>query len=756
MLAAAVRLSMLLLLWACWSHGASAQSPSWSLVSFCYVTYNTLPSSPFLYWSFATQGTLNVSSSSTGTMVTDARGTRQGYYAGSATSITSIAGVAAVGSYLNNNNVISIANASAPLVGSSVLAFVTSAPAPFATGLRISPQFPAGLSYIALTGAGELDNPPNDGETSVVTALWQTSAAISGLSANYTGCTLSMPSSIVNSASDVSLYNSNGAASQFCVDISGGPGEGTTNGAAWNVLMSGTVQTKGWVGTTASGRSASVVTSLSGTRSFVYQNGTTVTTNLTLAPGSAALAAGNSSLFYASGFANNIIYAGWPQLDSYGWALQSSADITVQALADTRTTVARLSINATGELIETIVAGPNGTLFLDRTGTFLTANGSSNSSSLSDLSAQCVIDYGSVAQYEFCYYIDNSALPSSNPQRGIVFAYGLFVAAGPQPQQGRQALRVQKITGVRYVQAMQNGGTAVVVTQNLKHIKYIDQDISLSQPTDDLVFTSSPALDQQGLLIETNGNGIFFSGTSGNTDVRLMQGPDGVSELDSDGVSMTTATTETVSGFFYQPVPASGLGVTSQCATYSTMFAANSNPAPAVNVYSFCYNQASAMYNVSVAAALTLYSTPITFLSRTAYAIAGMNGMRYFSSASGISSANNIIGPSSDWIAKQVSALQHNRLASCIASVPCPSSHAMVGLTSSTSLSHPPMLSVSCCTDQFPRVLRPAGGCEQRVAAGGYSGHPLSVRGYRTDSSRSQLQSAGHSPVLERDCLCVH
>ena len=631
----------------------SAQTTgSWSLVSFCYVSYNSLATSPFLLWSFSTQGTLNVSIASAGlALVTDARGIRQAYYAGDAVDSTNITGVAAPGSYLGNSNLLSTSNASLPLSASAILVFVSAAPAPFATGLRVSAAYPSGLPYIAVSSSGELDNPPNDGETSLVTTLWQTAAATDGLSAEYSGCTLTLPIGLVNSPAAVSLYQSNSSATQFCFDISGGPGEGTTNGAAWNVLASGLAQTSGWVGTTVSGRSASMLTALSGTRSFVYQNGSSVTASISLAPFTAASAAINASLAASrAGVANNVLYDGWPQLDEYGWALQSSADITVQALAHTQTAVSRLSINSTGELIETVLAAVNSTVILSRTGTFLTQpdNGSS-SSNLSALTAQCSIDYGAVAQYEFCYFIDQSALPVSSPQHGIVYAYGLVTAAGPQPQRGRQALRVLKLTGVRYVQ-----NVSATVSQNLKHIKYIDQDISLNQPTDDLIFTSAPALDQQGLLIETNGNALFFSGLSGNTDVRLQQGQYGISELDSDGVSRTLASNATLSGFYYQSVPAAGLSVTTQCSAYSSLFSANGSPAPAVTTYSFCYSQSNPSYNVSVAASLQLYSTPISFLGRIGYAIAGMNGSRSFTSSSGSGSLNGILGPSSDWFAKQI------------------------------------------------------------------------------------------------------
>jgi len=84
---------------------------------------------------------------------------------------------------------------------------------------------------------------------------------------------------------------------------------------------------------------------------------------------------------------------------------------------------------------------------------------------------------------------------------------------------------------------------------------------------------------------------------------------------------------------------------------------------PSVNVYSFCYGQSTPQYNVSVAAQLMLYSTPIPFLGRTGYAIAGMNGTRAFTSLNGNSSVNSIIGPSSDWYAKQInSAVSYDQL----------------------------------------------------------------------------------------------
>ena len=641
---------LLLLLVSLLASFPTASAQSWTLLSFCYVSYNTLPTSPFLLWSVATQGTLNVSSlNSTTGLVTDARATRVASFTsaslGNTSATSNLTGVSAPSSYLGNSNLLSVINASAPLLPASVLVLTAAAAVPF-PGTASTP------SALALAAGGELDGPPNDGETSVVTTLWQTAAATYGLSASYPGCTLAVPSSIVNTPASVALYTSAGPSYQFCADISGGPGEGTSDGGAWNVDYLGTVQSSGWVGTTVSGRSASVITVINGTRTFVYENGTTQVAALSLATFTASLSAVASSPPSAGYLANNVIYPGWPQLDSYGWALALSSSPTIQGLANTQTTITRLSISAAGELGETILAS-NGTAYLSTTGTFLSqaVNGSGNASSLAALSQQCSIDYGAIAQYAFCYFVDNSALPTSSPQRGIVFAYGIFTAAGPQPQRGRQALRIVKITGVRYIQAMQNGSSALI-TQNLKHIKYLNQDGSLGQQTDDLVFTSAPALDQQGLLLETNGNAIFFSGTSGNTDIRLSLGPYGVSEVDSDGVSATLATNGTDSGFFYQPL-ASG-SVTTQCSAYSSTFTSSSVPAPAINAYSFCYGQSTSQYNLTMVATLQLYSTPISFLGRTVYAIAGMSGTRYFQSASGASSANAIVGPSSDWFAKQI------------------------------------------------------------------------------------------------------
>ena len=666
-----VRAPLLFLLLASFICWANAQSTS-GLYSFCYATYNSWATSPYLQWAFLTHGTLNVSwigINATAGTVTDASATRAAYYGGNMTSNSSIVGVALPNTYGGNDNVVSIGNGTALLSATHALVLLSSSPVPFASGPVVTPSFPLGMKYIALmnrsqSGFAEWDNPINDGELNVVISSWQWAPSSGGLQDTWSGCTLSVPPSINNAASDVALYQSSGPSSVFCMDNSAGPGDGTTDGGSWNIVASGTVQTSGYQGVTTSGRLARLITAVSGSRSWVFENGSAITANINLTSlNAAAQSVSNANNSLAATLAasltpaSNVLYSSWPPMDESGWALLASADLAIQPELDAHTRAFRLSIDNTSlEFSEAVVDGISGQLYQDRTGTFYnqdlssaTASEGSASFNVSQWSQQCSINYGNVSQYEYCYYIDNSEAPTTNRQRGIIYAYGLFMGAGPQPQQGRQALRVQKITGVRVIVSMSNGSTSTQ-TQNLKHIKYISQDTTLGVHNDNLIYLSSPYIDLNGLIIETNNNALMFNGVSGNTDINLRMTAFGLSEFDADGVSVVAATNTTLSGFFYQPIGGSTPGVTSQCAAYNAVVGV----VPAVTTYSFCYAQSTSSYNVSVTATLWLYQTAVTYLTRHGFPIAAITGTRVYTDVFGVSSNNTIIGPSSDWFAKQL------------------------------------------------------------------------------------------------------
>ena len=672
MLAAMRPVLLLLLISSFLGAAQNAGNSSWQLYSFCYSTYNSLPTSPYLYWSFLTQGTLNVTFSNSSVLrtVTDAIAQRQAYYAGNTTTTTAISGVAPVGSYLGNDNSINLqpTGGSGYLLLDHVLVLMANASLPFAAGMVMTTAYPQGLPLLALVnrsmlaaaeaGVAEWHNPINDGEVTIVQSTWQLAPASSGFVNTYAGCTAQLPAPLVNAASDVALYYSSGPASLFCYDLSAGPGDGTTDGGAWNIAASGMIQTSGYLGLTASGLPARLITGMNGTRSWVFENRTALTTNIILASVTAPLEAlANSTTLDVNiaDVATNVLYSSYPYIDNQGVALFASGDVAVEATSNASTAVVRLYINGTtDEFFEDVLDNASGAMFVDRTGTFYTQNVTAAQGGGTMLNAtawaqQCAIDYGTTAQYEWCYYIDNSAVSVSS-QRGVILAFGLVMATGPQPQEGRQALRLLKLTGMRLVMAMPLNGVAATTSQNIKHVKYINQDTSDGQHNDDLVYLSQPALDYNGFLVETNGDAFVFNGTSGNTDLRVTNTPFGISEFDSDGTYKTQAMNGTVSGFFFQPQTSVALTPISQCAAYYEMIGG----APSLLAYSFCYVRSTIVFNVTMSALLWLYPSPVSYQGRSGLAVAWMNGTRMYQDNTGTSTINPIIGPSADWYAKQL------------------------------------------------------------------------------------------------------
>ena len=96
----------------------------------------------------------------------------------------------------------------------------------------------------------------------------------------------------------------------------------------------------------------------------------------------------------------------------------------------------------------------------------------------------------------------------------------------------------------------------------------------------------------------------------------------------------------------------------SQCAAPS----ATGIPAtlPALQTYSFCFSSSSAAggsaYQLGVSGTFSVYSTPITTSGNPAYAVAAMNGTRWFYGGNNheFATQNNIAAVPSDWVASTV------------------------------------------------------------------------------------------------------
>jgi hypothetical protein len=185
----------------------------------------------------------------------------------------------------------------------------------------------------------ESDNPLNDGETVIITSQFSLAPA-TGWVNSYSGCPIPTPATITVSSTTLSAYGQSNQYS-FCYTFSSGAGYGTLSGGLWQVAGQGTFTTTAYIGTTVSGRSAALLTGVSGLRVYSIQD---VVTNYQLISqtvqftGLLSVNGGrlqNASTFInqasagyggihggsaASGYyANNVFYpTSWPWLDSYG------------------------------------------------------------------------------------------------------------------------------------------------------------------------------------------------------------------------------------------------------------------------------------------------------------------------------------------------------------------------------------------------------------------------------------------------------
>ena len=151
----------------------SAQAGSgWQLYSFCYVTQNTLATSPYLLWSAYAQGTMNISTQAsagsyrfgtfngslqaqptTGYAVYGITGFREVYAQGKALQSNQILGLVPVGAYGSNDNLI---NTTAPYFAAPhAVSFYLDGIAQYANGPAVYPNALRGSPNVTINGFRE-------------------------------------------------------------------------------------------------------------------------------------------------------------------------------------------------------------------------------------------------------------------------------------------------------------------------------------------------------------------------------------------------------------------------------------------------------------------------------------------------------------------------------------------------------------------------------------------------------------------------
>ena len=709
---------------------------SYGLYSFCYTLEQTLATSPYLPFSIITQGTLNVSltltpsiwaaagaSGVTGYPVVGATGTRTIVAQGLPPATVTITGVAPTNSYGWNDNLIQL---QAPYLTSyHSLTFTTSAIPTYAAGISGTAAFPQGQAYVNVqnylnpkptnaTGTPavlqEIDNPLNDGNVNTIRAYFLLASATSfGVyTCPYQPAVISIP------ASTLALYQTSQLWTVCWQFSAGGFNTGAYADGVWTDSVQGTLNTTGYLGTTVANTQAYLILGFTGTRAFSLADTNYATQSQSIAVTLGSVAAANKafnqtwlgvgvngSLGNAVGnyYADNVYYPTFPYFDTLGMTLQATQPTALLDLAQTgavrtsQTTVLRAFFSAASILTEYIVDVPAGGAYQNRDGFPVIvpqANFTATGLTLSSWATQtCSVSYGTVNTYQFCYYLDYTAA-SVNP--GTISAYGTFTAIGPALRNNRMGYLLQSMNGVRTVF---NQATGVTTNQNIIALKYTGDD---STYVDNVVYTTAPYFDGDGILIQLYQTGVFLNysvvaatGGSGS-DIKLystnyVAALAGASPLyeeatGSGGVGNSTATP--MASFQMARVNASAPATNTPLTTCRVSDTSVAAP-PTLTSYSFCYVKSGNMslalnptpqynattnsisfveypvnlfaYNITIAGALTAYNTPITTsaavsgtgAARTGYAVSSMLGVRQYIDTGGNMSSNPIVGPASNY-----------------------------------------------------------------------------------------------------------
>ena len=243
------------------------------------------------------------------------------------------------------------------------------------------------------------------------------------------------------------------------------------------------------------------------------------------------------------------------------------------------------------------------------------------------------------------------------------------------------------MNGIRTV--TRTGGPLPVgsVSQNIVALKAIGEDsdnwwASSSDYNDNLLYTTAPFVDSDGLLISLGVNAAFLNFTEGGgsfltSDLKLystnyyaaLTGGLAPQYEEAQGNAGTpNIINTTLSSFQYAPYNASNPTPLNTCGAIDAAVAAP----PTLSTYSFCFYASGSQpvlwslansnfsnlppapfsYNVTVAGYLTAYDTPIfnaTGDRRNGYMVSTMAGVRQYVDTQGWLSSNAIVGPASNY-----------------------------------------------------------------------------------------------------------
>ena len=658
-----------------------------SYYAFCFSATQTNPSSPSLPWAVSMSGTLAMNTSAaaltqgyfsnylaifpasqqlSGYPVLNATGSRTIYAQGQSQTL-SITGVAPINAYNGNDNILQITPPYFDNLAHSITFTLSGGQPLFALGTISSQGAVVGnYGYASINnyttpqygGAGvqESDDPPNDGMANVLTSTFTLTAA-SSYSASVSCPALTNPGAAPAAFSSTLTWS-------FCYTFTGGGNFATVNGQQWFITGSGTITTTGYAGT-AGGRTAYQIIGMTGTRTYTNAGtGDSTTVNILGVGGPNTQQAVDYQAeqfdYLATGglesdLGNNLLYPTYPYFDQWGVNIVTDADIGNEDQSNLTVNAFRLWVDPTSysfnEWVSDFTAGY----------WYFTYSASSivvpfSQSTAAALAPQCSPTAGPTVSFQFCYYIDDINQSNST----FTYAYGTITATGPVPRNGRMAYTMQTINGVRSITVNGMTNSSAII-----YLEWIQSDLNWGFINNNLLYTTAPFIDQQGLIFATSQGPIFANGGVpgstevyyGYTDVAVAANNQGnVTGSSPAGIYEQSVLTpayytqgSTTSAFMVAPLAAGSLPTSATCAYTgsNTQYIT----AIATTTWSYCYvvNGAdSGGWQTYTSGTITTYNTVIWNGGLQAYAVQNITGTRTYQAPGGAKSTVSITGINSN------------------------------------------------------------------------------------------------------------
>ena len=688
----------------------------WQIYNFCYLTQNTLSTSPYLLWTVWASGAMNLSTTATtgfgaaynqGFQVYGMSGTREVYVQGKALQSNAILGVTPQQTYGANDNRI---NTTAPfLVKPHAVTFYLDGVAQFAAGPAVYPNQLQGSRNVSINSFAEYregdnadisdtfaesDNPPNDRIANVITGGIQLVLSPSGgMVSSYACSAYTRPTAApANTAAAIAAYQTT-LTWYFCYQFQAGGFDVAQT--QYLTATSGTITTTGLIGASPSGAATGYLAlRVNGTRSLTYISNVPSVGSRTYSVNLQAIGSPLSAYFMfptyrygtyesdtqsSSGhytYANNILYPAFPQVDLFGLAIIADGPIPDEwsaqgnngAMNVSDTQVFMMYTDNSYIIYDTVYSlTPGYYIYADpsyvdslvvQTATQYAAT---KLTGAAWATATCGATYiPNPTRYSFCYFIDNSAAGIPTAERGLTSMYGTFTARTGLVRYGKAAMQIQGLTGIRSTFSQQtNSASSQSVVQ-------IEAPNALWPGyywlTDNVLFTQAPWFSEAGLMLTFSDiSNVTFLGT-GAVPVRYMN-------LFS---TWSTSTSATAAGLYEASVNSAGVtnfysGLTKSGFNYTAFVPGqlaqcnllDNKVTMATQNYSFCwFRQSTAGYINTFSAVITAYTTPLYRNGRPGYVVQTMTGLRTYVDSFGVVNSVTLGGLAGDGIATTYAGFQ--------------------------------------------------------------------------------------------------